>query len=304
MQSNSKGFLLILLSTVGLGLTPFFGKMAFEVDVSTETLLFLRFSFGFVGMFLYLLFTKTKFRISLPQFGILAILGCLYCAQTTLYFSSIKHIVSTLAVMLLYLYPVFVLILSLLFEKKALSKNVIFSMLIALLGIGILLGFPTGKVDIYGVLLAIGSALTYSIYVMVSKRLLTGLSPLVTSTWVIFFTALAFLVSGSFTGHLHFDFAAKGWYAAIALALFSTIISFWAFFAGMKYIGATRASIVSTFEPIVTTISAVLLLDETINLAKILGILMVLASVILLILFDREKKVEKTLPESLPESQS
>lgn len=293
MSSYYKGFLFILLSTMGLGLTPVFGKMAFQVNVSTETLLFLRFSFAFICLFFYIYFTKTKFRISRSQFWIFVLLGCLYCAQTTLYFTSIKHIIATLAVMLLYLYPVFVLILALVFEKKSLSKSVILSMLLSLIGIGTLLGFPTGKVDGYGILLAIGSALTYAIYVMISKRLLTGLTPLVTSTWVIFFTALAFLFSGLFTQKLHFDFSAEGWYAAIALALFSTVVSFWAFFAGMKYIGPTQASVVSTFEPIVTTISAVMLLNESINLVKILGISMVLTSVILLILLERDKQEEQ-----------
>jgi drug/metabolite transporter (DMT)-like permease len=240
-----KGFLFILLSATGLGLTPVFGKIAFDVNVSVESLLFLRFSFAAIGMLLYCLISKISLRISLVQIGIFVLLGFLYCVQTTLYFNAIQHIIATLAVMLLYLYPVFVLILALIFEKKTLSKSIVLSMFLSLLGIGTLLGFPSGKIEFYGVLLSVGSALTYAVYVVISKKLLSGLTPLVTSTWVIFFTACSFLISGSITQKLSFTFSSQGWYAATSLALFSTILSFWAFFAGMKYIGSTHASIVS-----------------------------------------------------------
>ncbi|SHE37105.1 EamA domain-containing membrane protein RarD [Seinonella peptonophila] len=293
MRSHFKGILYILLSATGFGLTPVFGKMAFQANVSIETLLFLRFLVAFICLSIYLLIKERNLYPSRDHFWILVLLGFLYYAQTTLYFTSLKHIIATLAVMLLYLYPVFVMVLSLIFEKRSATKGMISALILSLVGIGTLLGIPTGKIDIYGVILAISSALAYAIYVMVGKRLIIQLTPVVTSTWIIFFTMLAFLLSGTFTQHLQFQFSTKGWIAVTALALFSTVVSFWSFFAGMKFIGSTRASIVSTFEPIVTTVCAVMLLDESINLAKIFGVSLVITSVILLILLERDKQVKR-----------
>ena len=75
---------------------------------------------------------------------------------------------------------------------------------------------------------------------------------------------------------------ATGWLAVAAIALFSTAIAIAAFFAGVAQIGAARASIISTFEPVITMAFGVGMLGEKVSGTQLLGGAMVLAAVVLL----------------------
>jgi drug/metabolite transporter (DMT)-like permease len=65
--------------------------------------------------------------------------------------------------------------------------------------------------------------------------------------------------------------SALGVTATLAIAFFSTVVAFWSFFAGLGRIGAAKASLVSTLEPLVTVISAVLFLGEKLTLSIVAG---------------------------------
>ena len=73
-----------------------------------------------------------------------------------------------------------------------------------------------------------------------------------------------------------------GWLAIGAIALFSTAIAIAAFLSGVKRIGASQASIISTLEPIITLTIGVSVLGEKASSSQLLGGAMVLFAVILL----------------------
>jgi hypothetical protein len=70
------------------------------------------------------------------------------------------------------------------------------------------------------------------------------------------------------------------------------VVAFVTFFAGLKRVGPTAASTLSTFEPIVESGLASLVLDETITLTQVLGGLLILAVVLLA---RADKVIEKQL---------
>jgi drug/metabolite transporter (DMT)-like permease len=79
-----------------------------------------------------------------------------------------------------------------------------------------------------------------------------------------------------------FPASALGWVAVLAIALFSTVLAFVTFFAGLKRIGPTTASTLSTFEPIVAVALAAFVLGETITPVQALGGVLILFAVIIL----------------------
>ena len=72
-----------------------------------------------------------------------------------------------------------------------------------------------------------------------------------------------------------------GWIAIFAIALVSTVLPIVTFFAGLSRIGPTRASTISTFEPVVTVILAALILGESINALQLLGGFLILAAAVI-----------------------
>jgi len=97
---------------------------------------------------------------------------------------------------------------------------------------------------------------------------------------------------------------ATGWLAVGVIALFSTAVAIAAFFAGVAQIGAAKASIISTFEPVITMAFGVTLLGEKVSGTQLLGGAMVLAAVILLAQRSAPKAEAKDEAEAMPAAQA
>jgi len=90
-------------------------------------------------------------------------------------------------------------------------------------------------------------------------------------------------VAGLVVGDLHPDAVAApglGWLAAIAVV--STVAAIGLFFAGLRHVGSTTASIVSTAEPLTTVLLASVVLGESLDAVQLLGGALVLAGVVVL----------------------
>jgi O-antigen/teichoic acid export membrane protein len=74
--------------------------------------------------------------------------------------------------------------------------------------------------------------------------------------------------------------AGWGWLAGIAVV--STVAAVSLFFAGLKRVGPTTASILSTVEPVVTVLLAFLVFGETLGAVQLVGGGLVLAAVLAL----------------------
>ena len=281
MHSFGWGVVLIFLSAFGFGLMPIFAIYAYAGGVNVPTLLFLRFAVAAVCFFAYLFWRRTKWRLRPRELVSLFFLGAvLYTLQSTFYFSSVQYIPASLAALILYLYPVLVAILSVFVEKERFALQMMVPIVLSLTGIAAVLGAPLGEVDGLGVLLAFGAALVYSLYITLGRRVVLAVSPLVTSAFVSAFAALSFLLFGLANRSLHFELAWATWLMVAGIVLFSTILAMAAFFAGMERIGATRASILSTVEPVVTIGCSALLMGEVLSWMQGFGALLVLTGAI------------------------
>jgi drug/metabolite transporter (DMT)-like permease len=79
---------------------------------------------------------------------------------------------------------------------------------------------------------------------------------------------------------------ASGWLAVAAIALVATVIPVSTFLAGLKRIGPTDASLLSTLEPVVTIGLAAWLFDEALPPTTLLGGGLILAAVLLITYVD------------------
>lgn len=288
----SLGYFLIFISASAFGLMPIFALFAYDSHVSVTTLLFLRFLFAAILFFIYLFFKNGLSFISKKQIVSLILLGgVLYTLQSTFYFSAVKFIPASLAALLLYLYPVFVTILSFFVNKEKIKKSVFVSIFISLFGMVFVLGSPNGNYNVKGILLAFGAAIVYSIYIIVGGRITSTLSPLLTSAFISLFASISFLCFGTFTNSINLNIGISGWISILCIALISSVIAMTAFFAGIKITGPTKGSILSMVEPVVTTIFSTFLFHDQMSFMQILGGLFVLAGAVLVVITSEKNKV-------------
>ena len=275
------GVFLIFLSAFGFGLMPIFALFAYRGGVNVSTLLFLRFAIAALCFFAYLISRHTLIRVRRREMIGLFVMGTvLYAMQSTLYFSAVRFIPASLAALILYLYPVIVAFLSVVVDKESWSWKMVAPAVLSLIGIAVVLGAPLDRLDGFGVLLAFGAALVYSIYIIMGRRILAQVSPVITSAFISTFAALSFLIYGGVTHSLVFELSMQTWLVIAGVIVFSTILAMATFFAGMNIVGPTRASILSTIEPVITIASSSLLLGEKLSWGQGAGALLVIAGTV------------------------
>ena len=121
----------------------------------------------------------------------------------------------------------------------------------------VLAGAGAGALDPLGTLLGISAAVIYSTYILVSGGVAERLGPLVLSALVCTGAATTLTLGTAAGGSLRLgdvSAAGFGWLAGIAVV--STVGAVSLFFAGLRRVGPSTASILSTAEPLTTVLLA------------------------------------------------
>jgi drug/metabolite transporter (DMT)-like permease len=273
------GILLIAISAASFGTLAIFGRYAYEDGMDTFTVLFIRFGISALFMTLILILRKEHFpsrQIFLQLIGMGA-LG--YVGQSFMYMSAIKYASAGLVALLLYLYPMFVFILSVIILHEKVTSVKVIALVLALVGSALTVD-PNGG-QLIGALMAIAAALIYSVYIIVGTNVMKHVSA-VQSSAIIF--ASAGMVYGmlTFFNGAHLPASNSGWLAMLGMVIFSTIIPVATFLAGLEMVGPTNAAMLSTLEPVVTVLLAALLFGERLMPIVMVGGGLILVAVILL----------------------
>ena len=277
------GTALCLISAAGYGVMAVFAKLAYDEGVSVDALLLVR--FGLAGaVLLALALARGSFRqVRLRSVLIGLTMGAAgFALQAGLYFSALTRLDASLVALILYVYPVLVMAGAIALRRERASVRRCSALLTALAGIGLVLaGAASGGFDLPGALLALGAALTYSIYILIGDGLTADMPPLALSALVCCGAFGTFLVTGTLRGTNDLGFAPAGWPWLVAIALISTVGAVLCFFAGLVRVGPSKASILSILEPVVTVASAALVFGETLSAPQALGALLVLGAVVI-----------------------
>ncbi|MFN8596052.1 MAG: EamA family transporter [Anaerolineae bacterium] len=273
------GILLVIVSAASFGTLAIFGRYAYEGGLDTFTLLFLRFTLAAVLMAGVLVYRREGLPRGSALIRLIGMGALGYVGQSFSYLTAIKYASAGLVALLLYLYPTFVAILSVIFLKNRLTRLKLIALALATFGAA-LTANPQGG-DWTGVALAISAAAIYSVYIIVGAGVMRQVSPVQSST-VIFASAGA--VYGTFTliNGAHWPATSNGWMAVGAVVIVATVIPVFTFLAGLQRIGPTDASMLSTLEPVVTVILAALLFGEALSALTLLGGALILVAVVLL----------------------
>ena len=275
------GILLIAISAGSFGTLAIFGRFLYADGLDIFTMLFLRFGVAALFMLVILLARKEKFprgRILLQLIGMGA-LG--YVGQSFSYLTAIKYASAGLVALLLYLYPMFVFVLSVIVLHEKATWVKIVAIIIALLGTALTVD-PAGG-QLLGILLAISAALIYSVYIIVGTNVMRHVSA-VQSSVVIFASAGAvYGILMVFNG-VHLPSTSSSWINTVGIVLVATVIPVVAFLAGLERIGPTSAAMLSTLEPVVTVLLAAWIFGERLQSIALFGGGMILIAVIMLTL--------------------
>ncbi len=273
------GIVMVAVSATSFGTLAIFGRYAYADGMDTLTILFLRFSLSAVLMAVLLVTRRESLPRGLALIQLVGMGAIGYVGQAFSYFTALKYASAGLVALLLYLYPLFVAVLSALLLHKRITRAKRLALGLALTGTALTVGPEGGQ--LLGILLAISAAVIYSVYIIVGSQVMKQVSAVQSSTVI-------FAAAGAMSGFLmaargpHLPATGAGWAVIGSIVLIATVLPVVTFLAGLERIGPTNAAMLSTLEPVVTVLLAALLLGETLKPITLLGGGLILVAVVLL----------------------
>ena len=290
------GIALVLISATAFGTNAIFGKLAYEAGLGTTQTLLYRFVLGGAGMWsLALALRQNPLRFPRKRLLVLLALGAVfYTGQSFTYYTALRTLPASLVVLIAYLYPSQVVIAGWLFLHRRISLIAAVALVASFTGVLLLVGGAQIQLS-WALVFALAAPTIYTGYILVGETVMHDVPAVGASAVIMSGAAVMFAIFAGFQGELKLPATAGGWGVAIGVALIPTMIAISTFLAGLPRIGAARASLISTWEPVVTIILAVILFHEGFTLFQVLGGVLILVAVIL-----QAGPAAETAPDAAP----
>ncbi|RLI05785.1 hypothetical protein DRO26_01210 [Candidatus Bathyarchaeota archaeon] len=287
MEKKKLGFVLISLAGVCWGSAGVLSKLLMNIGLFPEIIAMYRVSLGFLLLVSVFLFLKpSSLKVSLEKLFPLLFGGVVGVALGILaYFYTIKLMSASVAVILLYTYPIFALIIARFFvgEKITFIKTV--AVLFVLFGCFLVVkGYSLTYLRLtgWGVLIGLTSGLSFAIYVVFGRVMLKDVDGLAVIVYTLGFGALCLMVINLLFHPLNLlVYGMNVWILLVLLAVIPTFLAFTFFITGLQYLEASKASICTTFEIVSALLFAFIFLGERLEPLQIVGALMVIFSIFL-----------------------
>lgn len=259
-----------------------------------------RFLLATALLWMFMFMTRfTQYRLDLRSLKFCAVQAVVYLLSTICFFYAIQYLDASIASIILFTYPLFVAFLAILLFKERLSLIRLSVLFTTFTGCSLVINPPSSLVGLSlsprGLLLAFGSSVFYAAHSLISQRTVYHTSPLVASAYLNTFVMVQTLV---IFPPIYLVTGAVAWSAfaiIFVLVLCTSIIGMVFFLSGIKRIGASRAAIVSSMEPVFTIILAFFLLGEQMTSLQLVGAAIILLGILLLQAERHEVMVKKTI---------
>jgi drug/metabolite transporter (DMT)-like permease len=278
LRDERRGVLLVLLSATAYGTLPVFARIAFGRGMTLAGLLTWRFVLAVAGFAI----AARGLGPPLPLATRLRLwsAGLIFVANSLAYFLALRRVPVSLLSLILYTYPVIVTLLSAAAGVEVFRLRNLLAALLALAGAAVT-SSGSAAVDPLGVVLAFGSALLYSVYIVAGTRLARGVPSEAAAAHVAHVSLAVYLPWAAWAGELAPPPDAPAWASVVALGAFCTVVALRAFLAGLQRVGPSRAAVLSCFEIVVTLTLAATVLGEPLTPRLALGGALIVGAVLL-----------------------
>lgn len=276
----------VVISAACFGTLAILTGLAYREGVSPLPLLAWRFALVTLLMAAYQLVRSPRALISgaadIGKYAALSLTG--YGAASVCFFFALKYATASVVAVLLYTYPAMVALLSAAFLGERLTRNRIVAITLTFAGCALVVGLFSEKVDatLPGVLLGLGAALGYSVFNLLSYRVMGGRPRLVLMTYTFGISAVAIGILTIITGGTLSTamWTPTLWLLLALIVVVPTFLAVLLYLNGVRRLGPAQAAIVSTTEPLFTIAMAAIFLGERLEPMQLAGAALVVAGVV------------------------
>ncbi len=206
-------------------------------------------------------------------------IGVLAAVQAYCLYNSIAHIPVGLTFAIFYIYPIFVALISIAFRQDRITPAIVVGLAVAFGGLMLVFDADAEGSNLWGSLLAIGAAVSWSIIAVASGRVMRTEDPRVFTFHLQISAGLIYLAICLIDGDVALPQTAKGWAGLIALPLFYAASTL-GFFGAIAMIGSIRASLLMNLEPVFTIAAGFVILGQILTPLQLVGAALVIGAVL------------------------
>ena len=274
------GVIFALVAGILFGLIGPTTKIAYNSGASVALTIFLRYAVASIIILpfipyqknLFEIFTKNlKYFLSISAGSILLTLGLL---------TSVIFIEVSLTILIFCLYPIYVLLFSIIVDKEKISLTVKILFFVTFLGIVLVIGPSFKVINIVGILLAFLASLGSTSMIIVNQKMsIKGISPIPINIFINVFNTIFFFVILKIFFSLNFNFDINIYLLILipsvcySFALLSQLIA-------IPKIGQSYTALFLYLEPVVGVLGAVFLLNENLETYQMIGASIVIISLL------------------------
>jgi len=299
------GIGLVVISAAGYGSGSILAAPIYATGVDWLTLVGWRFMIGAGLGWLWVLGSAHR-RAALRlmtrrQLAVALGLGALFTGNAGTYYAGLESVPAALAGVVVYTYPVMVAVLSLRFATRLPGRRPWIAAGLAVAGSALALGGidVADAPPVGGLVLVFLSSLIYSVWIILSARLsgerrdhlatdsteagATAGDAAVTTTVMMTATGAVYFLAALVLGRPLDPAAvpASAWPGLVAVAIVASFLAIQTFYAGARRIGAARAALTATVEPLVIVTLAWIVLDQTLAPIQLAGAALIVLGVII-----------------------
>ena len=269
------------------GTLGIFSKLLYADGVSFEALVAFRAVVGWLAVMAFLLATggARRLRVARRDLVLLVPLGLVGIGLFYLfYFYTVRESAVGSAAVLLYSSPAFVVVLAWLFLKEGLGPAKVVSLGLTIGGVALVAGaYDPANLEVTPAVLTTGllAGLTYGLYSIFGRPVAGKLAPAVILSYALFFGAVLLSLAAIPTVHTLAGLPPTSYAVLFMLAVVHTTLAFALYTFGLGRLGAGRAAIVATIEPVVAGALGTILLGEELTAPKIVGASLVISGAVL-----------------------
>ena len=273
---------MVLCATIGYALVPSFSFLAFRKGVEQETLLFSKFFYAAVLMWIYILVKKLSYKLEKDKIPMMLIVGLSYISLATTLYLSFKYISGSLATIISFTFPAMIVAIEMITGMEKVRPAKILAVAVSMLGMVLIIWSPDIKANIVGIAFAFGTALSYVVYTMgLATKKMTDTNTLVVAGYVLLMSAVFNFIRCLISGKPLFVSTLDQMWLMLALAVFCAFMAILFFCMGVKYIGPGNTAIINTFEPALACLFGYLIIGDELTRNMLIGSALIVTAVLI-----------------------
>ena len=198
------------------------------------------------------------------------------------YFSTILESGASIAVILLYTSPIFILLLSAILFKEKITKIKLFALILTFVGCIFVTGIGgENHLSAKGLFIGLCAGFGYALYSIFSRFALKKYKPLTVTFYTFVFSSISLLPFCNIV-EICSSFSEKSLLFLIGIALVCTVLPYIFYTYGLSGLETGKAAILVTVEPLVGSLIGIFVWKENLDMLKLIGIIMIFIAVILI----------------------